>query len=178
MAYKKLFWGFIFLLDFRIQGVDILPDIIGYIFFYQGLTLLEDRNKLFAKGKKYALPLIFISIFDIYQGTDPMNGMGSSIGILTMLLGFIIFIINLLMVYTICFGILSEAREADNLDLESQARNAWSFYLFASILTSFSFLLLGLLPVLFIVVFVVSIIAFLIMLSLMNKASRQLESVD
>jgi hypothetical protein len=46
-----LFWGFIFLFDFRLFGFDILPDFIAYILFVQGLSILAERSKNFIGGK-------------------------------------------------------------------------------------------------------------------------------
>lgn len=55
-GFSKLFWGFlIILLDFRIQGFDILPDIIGYLMIYSGLTQLIYLSEHF----KYAKNTLF-----------------------------------------------------------------------------------------------------------------------
>lgn len=176
MGYNKLLWGFTFLFDIRIQGFDILPDIIGYILFYQGLSILEDKNDFFNKGKRFALPMIVISIFDIYQRNVPMSELQSSSSVVIgIIFGLIIAIINLLMVYNICYGIKLEAKKINNFDLESQANNIWNLYLISSILVSTSFILLGLLQLFFIIVFVVSIISYILMLRLMNTASNSLE---
>ena len=174
MAYSKLLWGFIFLFDLRIGGFDVLPDIIGYIFFYQGLSILEDKNEFFSNAKKFALPMIFISIFDIYQVSNPNEFSNNSLGILGIILGLIVVVINLMMVYNICFGIASEARETNNFELESKANSAWKLYLISNILISFSIILLGILQFLFIIVLVVSIIAYIMMLRLMKAASNEL----
>ncbi len=35
-GFGSIFWGFLFMFDFRIQGVDILPNFIGYLFMFLG----------------------------------------------------------------------------------------------------------------------------------------------
>lgn len=175
MGYSKLFWGFIFLFDFRLNGFDILPDIIGYIFFYQGLSLLQDKNDYFSKGKGFALPMIFISIFDIFQVTIPIDQLGNtSFGLFSIILGLVITVINLLMVYNICYGIKSEARLRRDVEVESQSSIAWNVYLITNILLSLSFILLGIFQFLFIILFVISIISYILMLRLMSVASNKL----
>ncbi len=173
MGYIKLLWGFIFLFDFRIQGFDILPDIIGYILFYKGLSELEDRNAFFAKGKQFALPLIIISLFDIYEFSVSLDELSiSPYGIVVLLLGIISSVINLLMVYNICRGIGAEAEHTNHFKLASQATTAWNVYLIANILILSSFILLGILPILVIIGLFFSIVGYILMLRLMYNASH------
>lgn len=40
-GFNKLYWGFFFIMfNFRIQGFDIFPDIVGYLFLASGFTTL------------------------------------------------------------------------------------------------------------------------------------------
>jgi hypothetical protein len=176
MGYKKLFWGFIFLFDFRISGFDVVPDFIGYILFYSGLTMLEEKNDYFRKAKRFAFPMIFISVLDLYQVPMQINNTGSSsLGILSILVGFLTTIVGLLMVYNICLGIANEAQLIDNLGLESKANNTWKLYLGINVVLLVGMLLPGLLGVFFIVLIILSIVSYLQMLHLMNSAAYQLE---
>lgn len=176
MGFKKLFWGFIFLFDFRISGLDILPDIVGYILFYQGLSILEERNEYFSRAKRFAFPMIFISIIDIYQVTVPINELGStSVGLFGVLFGLISVIINLLMVYNICLGIAKEASIINNSELKSKAINRWKLYLINNVIIIVGMLLPGLIGVLFFIILIVSITSYLLMLGLMNIASYKIE---
>ena len=100
MGFKNLFWGFIFLFDLRIGGFDILPDFIAYILFYRGMNMLSDRNENFDKGKVFAIPLIFLSIFDIFQVSTPITEIRNiSFGGVGVLIGIGVTIINLMMIY-------------------------------------------------------------------------------
>lgn len=175
MGFKKLFWGFIFLFDFRIGGFDILPDIIAYVLFYQGLSILSERNENFDKAKNLAFPLIFISILDIYQVTIPFNEIGSNpFGIVAILTGTVFSIINLMMVYRICKAIAEEARLVNDFDLASKAISRWKLYLANQLIILAGIILPVLLGLLFIVIFIISIVSYLLMLGLMNMASNKL----
>jgi len=57
LGFGKIFWGFLFFFDFRIQGFDILPDIIGYWLIYIGLKELVSMSSHFAAAQKYAVVL-------------------------------------------------------------------------------------------------------------------------
>jgi len=176
MGFDKLFWGFIFLFDFRIGGLDVLPDFVGYILFYQGLSILEERNKYFGKAKGFAFPLIFISILDVYQITEPMNGVdGDAFGLFGVIVGLGLLIISMLLVYNICFGIAEEARGIEDYELERKALNRWKLYLAINILFIVGIILPFLLAILFIVILVASITSYLLMLGLMKSASHSLE---
>ncbi|MCM1988267.1 hypothetical protein [Oceanirhabdus seepicola] len=176
MGFKNLFWAFIFLFDFRIGGFDILPDIIAYILFYKGLNMLSDRNENFDKGKVLAIPLIFLSILDIYQVNIPISDIGNvSFGALWILIGIVHTIVNLMMIYRICMGIAEEARVINDNDLELKAHNRWKMYLIINIILLVSIIIPSLLGVLFFVIFIISIINYILMLGLMNMASNRLE---
>lgn len=176
MGFKKIFWGFIFLFDFRIGGFDILPDIIAYILIYQGLSIIAERNENFEKAKSLSFPLIFISILDIYQVTIPLNEIGNnSLGILGIIIGIVLVIINLLMVYRICIGIAEEARLINDTDLDTKAIHRWKLYLVNNIIILVCLLLPILLQMLFIVILIISVVSYLLMVGLMNMASDKLE---
>ncbi len=174
MNYKKLFWGFIFLFDLRIAGVDAMPDVLGYIFFYQGLSELETRNSYFTKAKAFAFPMIFISLLDIFQPNNMYNTVSTSVFFIINIIGIAIIIINLLMVYNICLAIIVEARKANESDLEAKAHGRWKFYLVTNIIVLCSSLLVMVLPSLFAVMFIIGVVSYILMLGLMNMAAEVL----
>ncbi|MBS4538918.1 hypothetical protein GOQ27_10605 [Clostridium sp. D2Q-11] len=178
MGYKKLFWGFIFFFDFRLSGFDILPDIIGYILFYQGLNMLYERNEHFDKAKRFAIPLILLSVFSIYEVTVPLNEFTfNSYSILILLIGVAATILNLMMIYNICIGISEEARRIEDNDLETKALNRWKLYFVTNllVLTVLIVRVPFLLAILFIPIIILSLISFIFMLILMNIASNKLK---
>jgi len=176
MGFKNLFWAFIFLFDLNFNGFDILPDIIGYILFYRGLKMLSYRNANFAKGKVLAIPLIFLSILDIFHVTIPINEIGNvQFGGVVFLIGIVNTIINLMMIYRICMGIAEEARRINDNELELKANNEWTLYLIVNITLLVLIIIPALMGILFIAIFIFTIAVYFLMLGLMNMASNRLE---
>ncbi len=175
MGYRKIFYGFIFLFDIRIAGLDILPDVIGYILIYQGLSLLKDKNKFFDEGKGLALPMIFISIFSIYQISIPSEEIyGSAFGFWRIILELITILFNLLIVYNICRGVKSNALQANLTTFESDANTVWTSFLASNLLMGMGLIFTALSPLIYMIAFIVSIITYILMMSLMHSASIKL----
>lgn len=177
-GYSKLFWGFlILLLDFRINGFDIIPDLFGYLFISNGLGMLDTYNPHFEQAKKFALPLTVLSIFELYQINIPMGQISMQpMAILFLLLGILIAIIDLYMIYHICLGTAELATSIGNVEVERNALIRWKYYLYAKIAyivwTLFviiipKFMLLLAVPLIIITL----VMAFLIMM-LMGQADR------
>jgi hypothetical protein len=129
MGFDKIFWGLLFMFDFRIQGFDILPDIVGYFLIYSGLERLILKNEHFREARKYALPLAVISILDIYEIKKPLTDPFDPGAFFFLVIGVIILIINLLMIYHLCSGIAEMARDENNSEIEITATKRWKFYL-------------------------------------------------
>lgn len=133
-AFNKFFWGFFFVMfSFRIQKFDIVPDIIGYILIYQGLSILENEEDEFKQSKKFAFPMIFLSIFSIYDFQAPVNsGFGFSPGgwmvVILFLLSILIFIVDLQMIYHLFMGIKNLAIEGGLPEIEDEAQKRWNNY--------------------------------------------------
>ena len=65
---KLIFWGLLFTaINIRIQGVDIVPDPIGYIMVIIGLGKIQAYCSLFENAKKFAIILLVLSLINIYQ---------------------------------------------------------------------------------------------------------------
>ena len=74
VGFNKISWGFLFIFfDFRIQGFDIIPDIIGYWLIYLGLKEIVSMSSHFIEAKKYSVILGILSILDIYEIKMPMD---------------------------------------------------------------------------------------------------------
>lgn len=108
-AFDKFYWGFLFImLNIPIIGFDILPDIVGYILIYQGLSLLEEEREEFEIGKKFAFPMIFLSILTIYdfrhfidKGNVGIIGVSPWIIVFNLLIGVLMIILNFKLIYNI-----------------------------------------------------------------------------
>lgn len=179
MGFKKIFWGFLFLFDFRIQGFDILPDIIGYWLIYLGLKELGSMSSHFAEAKKYSVILGFLAVFDLYEVQIPIEQF--SIDPLTgsiLLIGVIITILDLLMVFNLCHGIAELAKSRGVKDLEIIALNRWKYYLYlrvaTAVLVPMALIMPSLIILLLIPLIVISIIVFVLMMGLMKQAEYRL----
>jgi len=168
--------------DFRLGGIDILPDFIGFILFYTGLEGLIQRNQHFAAARQYALPLIFLSLFDIYQVQRPEFNIDLPGGI-SLVIGLITTVLSLLMVYNLCTGIAEVARAQDNTRLQENALVKWNYYLIANLLYLFSFLFVAIIiPPLAVIVVLLAIVAFIVvpimMMLLMKQANEELFNTE
>lgn len=175
LGFSSIFWGFLFFFDFRIQGFDILPDLIGYWLIYSGLKELVSRSSHFTESKKYSLVLGILSVFDLYQVQMPVEQF--SIGPLTgfvMLLGIVITILDLLMVYHLCYGIADLAERRGVIELKSIALNRWKYYLYLKVATTVVGPIVLIIPMLVMLLFIplifVSIIVIILMMGLMRQA--------
>lgn len=66
-GFFNLFLGLLFQFNIVFRGVDVLPDVIGYYFMYKGLKILLTENAYFQKAHKLVLPLMILSIVNIYN---------------------------------------------------------------------------------------------------------------
>ncbi len=66
MSYIKMIIGCLFLVDFKIHGVDILFDTVGYALFYSGLNQLKAGYPAFKKASYFALIAAILSAFNTY----------------------------------------------------------------------------------------------------------------
>jgi hypothetical protein len=171
----KFYFGFLFIMiDFKFQGIDVLPDIIGYILFAVGLSALALNSEYFNKAKPLNYVLIILSILSIYE--KPTQGSGiqlGTFGIFGILLGVIGTILNLLVVYYIFMGIKDMAVEHN--DLRQEADQRWKQYLYLQIaaLASFALIFIPPLALIFIVaLFIVSIILTVVIMGFIKRCSE------
>jgi len=75
-GFISIFWGLLFVvLDIRIGSIDlILPDFIGYILIFKGLTSLASEHRGFRKARVFAAIMFFVSIPSLIEmGSDPKD---------------------------------------------------------------------------------------------------------
>lgn len=142
-GFEKIYWGFLFiLLSFRIQGIDILPDVVGYILFAIGLRELTSYSDYFRKAGKYNIPMIILSIFSIYQPQSTTEVINFGIfGVYTIPIAIAGLILNLLIVYNILMGISEMKAHRGRHELANQAMFLWRLYLVYQMAVSFGFIL-------------------------------------
>jgi hypothetical protein len=178
MGFKQLFWGFLFMFDFRINKFDILPDFIGYILFIMGLSKLLDLNENFNKAKKFAIPLIALSLPGIYEiKIENFSSTEIWVIVLFYILSTVTIVLDLCMVYFICKGIKSLALAKGKTMLYNKADVRWKLYLTVAVITSLMLILIGLpqfIVILIIPLFVFSLIVLILMMLLMNESEESL----
>lgn len=129
-GFRKFYWGFIFImLSFRIGGFDILPDFVGYVLFAFGFSELSSKSNYFSTASKYNIVMIIVSIFSIYQ--KPVDGQNAAYGsllFLSLLIGTVTFVFNLLIVYNLFMGIREMENQKGQSDLAIEADERWGQY--------------------------------------------------
>jgi len=191
-SFTQLYWGFLFMmLDFRIQGIDILPDTVGYILFALAFYALASNSGYFDKAFKMNLPMIVLSLFSVYekqeQGSE-INMPGINInfgnaGTLTILgnaasilISIASWILSLLIVYYLFMGI-KEMSGNVHRDLYEEADRRWNQYLMLQIgvLLGFVIIFIPGLNFLYVIgILVASIILMLAILRLMKRCGERL----
>ncbi|MBZ9687449.1 hypothetical protein G9F72_014050 [Clostridium estertheticum] len=178
-GFNKLYWGFLFImLSFRIQGFDILPDIVGYLFFASGFSQLISNSKYFSIAAKYNMPMIILSILSIYQAPAQSGGINLGLlGIFSIPIAIASFVLNLLVVYNLFMGINDMAKKREQTDLVKESEEKWNQYKLLQIASVCSFILIfiPLLGVLYIIaILVISIVLTISILGFMKRCTESL----
>ena len=116
--YSKLYRGLIIiLLDFRIMGFDVIPDLVGYIMILSAIASLEGYHKEIGKAKPFAIGLLILSITDIYQiNENVLNGFTiNNTTIIFMIITAVSVVMDIFMVYYITHSIM-ELTKRNNLN--------------------------------------------------------------
>lgn len=129
-VFNNLKWGFLMImLDFRIAGIDLLPDFIGYIIFFSSLGYLASQNEYFEKAKNLSIAMIVLSFFTIYQKTNNIANNYSLGNPVMFFIGLIALIVDLILVYNIFQGINQMASIQNKDYLISESDECWKYYL-------------------------------------------------
>lgn len=176
VAFRRFYWGFFFIMiDFRIQGIDIFPDIIGYILFALAFNILLNENDFFQKGSNFNIVMCILSIFAIYE--RPNQGMqNSGINININPLGFLIGIASLafglLVAYNLFMGIKDMGRSSGYYEIADEADIKWKQYLMLEIASLFAFIIIFI-PMLNVMYIIALLIAAIILTVLIMKFMKK-----
>jgi hypothetical protein len=171
MGFIPLFWGFLFMFDFRVNTFDILPDFIGYILFFIGLSKLAHLHEVFRKARPVSAILIIISLPSIveFQVTGVF-----------ILFSVVHIALDLFMVYMICQGIQFIAHKHGDSLLERSAAKRWRLYWILQLAVILSYIgsltVPSLIAGFIIPIFVFSILVLVLMMGLMRSSSKLPES--
>lgn len=181
-GFNKFYWGFLFImLSFKIQGFDILPDIIGYLFFASGFRQLLLNSTYFSIAAKYNIPMIVLSLFSIYQ--SPVQGGGiqlGALGIFSIPIAIASFVLNLIVIYNLFMGIKDMAEKRELYDLVKESDEKWNQYklLQIAVICSFILIFIPFLAIVYvIVIFIISIIITISILIFIKRCSESLSTL-
>jgi hypothetical protein len=166
-GFFKYYWGFLFImLDFRLQGVDIMPDVIGFVLFMIGFQTLAAQSEYFQKGKAFNVIMIVVSIFSIYE--KPVQGGGIHINPIGAIIGLLSLVLLIIVVYHLFMGIKEMASKRRLFDLVEEAGQKWTYFLVFQIVALFLFVLIFIPPLFIVGVFAMFFAAIVLMVILMR----------
>ncbi|MGD8191428.1 hypothetical protein ACQCN2_15715 [Brevibacillus ginsengisoli] len=181
---SKVFWGILLVfLDFRFNGFDVLPDLIGFILMLIGFSQLSTLNIRFNNAKIATIPLLFFSILELFHvqtdiplsTTEPLSG----VAVLLSLCGTVL---NLYVIFNLCKGIEELALQSGKMELADMANTRWRYYLWFTIaFTVLSLLVVGIslfLWFLFIPIVICGFIATILILILIRQADQTLRTYE
>lgn len=174
MGFKNIIIGTIFLFLYYYNGIDILPDFLGYIFIFMGLGVIVNYTPKFKIARIFASLLIFISLVDflnLLQFFIEFNIPYIYIFNAFLQNLFIPTILFLLYSYFLYIGISENANKFGFNSLRNKARKAWYLILIYEILMYFP--VYG--YIFQILIFIFSIIVGTMQLIVLLDAKRYLE---
>lgn len=176
MGFNYIFWGLLcFLISFRVQGFDILPDFIGYILFIIGFTNLKDDNHRFPTARILSIILLILSLFDVYVSPGATTDTFSFLSFVNL----IYMILNLVLIYHLCKGISEVALAHNEHQLVETAMLRWKLYFSGIIATSILFFLVFISPIIIGVLLLISgiymFVVYCLIMGLTRQASRMIE---
>lgn len=169
-AFNKFYWGFLFIMiDFRLQGFDILPDIVGYLFFAAGFSILASNSEYFKKAGRQNIGMILLSVFSIYE--PPAQGEGiqlGQLGVFGILIGILSIIFSLLVVYNLFMGIKEMSLGSGRTDIYDEADNKWRQFLALQVSSLLVLVLIFIPPLAVISIIVLLIVSVILTISIMR----------
>lgn len=183
IALNKIFWGSLLVfLNLHIIQIDILPNFLGYLFIYLGLSGLTSYSAQFARAKPYVLILAVVSIPLIYQfevNVTEQIEMATSAYMLLFILIVVAFI-HLGFIFHFMRGLLEIARETPFRTLEKKTGTLLRFYIILTVIVQIFSLLIFiwttsvLTPILFVLAIVSFIVEIIILVLIRQFRSKSL----
>lgn len=156
--FKKVFWGYLFLvIGFRIQGIDILPNFIGYIIIIFGIKNLLEENEHFQKVLNSGYILTILSIFDVYQPVTTNTTTFQFSNPLLAVVAIVSVIADLYFSYHLFMGISNMAEKRTFVEIKFKSEKYWGYY-WKLLLAMFGGILLVFLPTLVLIYMLVVLI--------------------
>lgn len=179
-AFYLFFWGLLLQYNIVIRGFDILPDFLGYILIYKGLTTLASQNKYFSLASKVTLPLIVLSLVNFYNFEYHQDFLLSITTVLDSV-KILVFVLNMLLVYNLCRGAIEISKGIDAYLVTTIRQRLYVFlgiagvFLLISVVSLFPFTEVSTdMQILFVFAYFIYLFAILIVASAMYKMYKEL----
>jgi hypothetical protein len=176
-GFRRIFWGLLLVvIDFRLNGFDILPDFIGFALIAAGAGLLVPLNPRFQTAKIMALILIVLSLVSLVElGND--GGPGFNPG--WFFFGLIVTVLDVIMVWQLCGGIIDLARERGLDDLATRASTRRGLYIGLHLMSYLVILIAldaspGDMGVFVVGILIFAVVVVCLLMGLMLRAAREL----
>lgn len=117
LGYTNIFWGFLFIMfNVRIQGIDILPDFVGFILLLFGFIKLNQSTRIvaFRYAFGFSVPLLALSFLTLYQ--PPGNGIGGPSQV-SVFITMLVVLLSISMMVAFCTGTRLLAERSLNSEL-------------------------------------------------------------
>ncbi len=108
-GFRQWFWSFPFWFDLRFQGIDVLPDPIGFILVVRGAASFGRFHKRLENIMAIGLILAAVSVLDVY---DPARQdiVSTDVGWLGAAIGIVMALLQSLLVWWMCEVVADFAR--------------------------------------------------------------------
>lgn len=173
-AFRNFYFGFLFvMIDFRLNGFDLLPDVVGYAFFAAGLSVLAERNFHFSNARTFNIVMIILSLFSIYERpVQNTGGFNINFDPLGFLIGIASLIFSLLVIYHIFMGIKTMADEIEESSISEEAEQRWKQCLYLQLAVFGAFLLIFVPPLAVVYIITMLVISIALTVKFMGFMNR------
>lgn len=133
-ACYRIAWGLLFVLvDLKIEFVDVLPDMLGYLLMTSGLWRLQALNGYFRAGHLSAWLLLIWSVLSLFWFPEVGAGSVPMQSVKGLLIQLPAVCLHMVLIFGICRGIQANSTDAES-GLDHKARFRGRLFMAAQLL--------------------------------------------
>lgn len=181
-AFLRMFWAFLFFLDFRIGinkvHIDVLPDFIGWILIATALGWILGLHSDIKFIRTLSLVSIFLSIFDLIEIKIPIKKIGAISYDFSIFfpIGIALAILSIIVIWKLCGVIMDMAEAVGNQLIRERAdfrRKLYLAFMIAfPVVMLICFVVPTLLPIVAIGGLIAAIVIFCLLMGLMKATAN------